>query len=143
MSWTHCLAIQHATKRLAGPPFTRGSRGYAAAQPMFFLIIKKSDSQLLYIQESPKSAARAAYFRVRLFNYLSLFSAASFFRLKHANLPNKTSGTSNIHLCTSKTTSFIMNSMKLVIPLHSLYWSIHTKDESKRGTAFAFIFGVN
>ena len=37
----------------------------------------------------------------------------------------------------------IMNSMKLVIPLHSLYWSIHTKDESKRGTAFAFIFGVN
>ena len=36
-----------------------------------------------------------------------------------------------------------MNSMKLVIPLHSLYWSIHTKDESKRGTAFAFIFGVN
>ena len=37
----------------------------------------------------------------------------------------------------------IMNSTKLVIPLHSLYWSIHTKDESKRGTAFAFIFGVN
>ena len=36
-----------------------------------------------------------------------------------------------------------MNSMKLVIPLHPLYWSIHTKDESKRGTAFAFIFGVN
>ena len=36
-----------------------------------------------------------------------------------------------------------MNSMKLVIPLHSLYWSIHTKDESKRGTAFTFIFGVN
>ena len=36
-----------------------------------------------------------------------------------------------------------VNSMKLVIPLHSLYWSIHTKDESKRGTAFAFIFGVN
>ena len=36
-----------------------------------------------------------------------------------------------------------MNSMKLVIPLHSLYWSIHTKDESKRETAFAFIFGVN
>ena len=40
-------------------------------------------------------------------------------------------------LCTS-----VMNSMKLVIPLLSLYWSIHTKDESKRGTAFAFIFGV-
>ena len=37
----------------------------------------------------------------------------------------------------------VMNSMKVVIPLHSLYWSIHTKDESKRGTAFAFIFGVN
>ena len=37
----------------------------------------------------------------------------------------------------------IMNSMKLVILLHSLYWSIHTKDESKRGTAVAFIFGVN
>ena len=36
-----------------------------------------------------------------------------------------------------------MNSMKLVIPLHSLYWSIHTKDESKRETAFAIIFGVN
>ena len=39
--------------------------------------------------------------------------------------------------------SFFMNSMKLAIPLHSWYWSIHTKDESKRGTAFAFIFGVN
>ena len=37
----------------------------------------------------------------------------------------------------------IMNSMELGIPLHSLYWSIHTKDESKRGIAFAFIFGVN
>ena len=37
----------------------------------------------------------------------------------------------------------LLNSMKLVIPLHSLYWSIHTKDESKRGTAFAFIFCVN
>ena len=36
-----------------------------------------------------------------------------------------------------------MNSMKLVILLNLLYWSIHTKDESKRGTAFAFIFGVN
>ena len=35
------------------------------------------------------------------------------------------------------------NSMELVIPLHWLCWSIHTKDESKRGTAFAFIFGVN
>ena len=28
-----------------------------------------------------------------------------------------------------------MNSMKLVIPLQSLYWSIHTKDESKRSSA--------
>ena len=36
-----------------------------------------------------------------------------------------------------------MNSTKLVIPLCSLYWSIHTKDESKRGSAFAFIIGVN
>ena len=36
-----------------------------------------------------------------------------------------------------------MNSKKLVIPLHSLYWSNHTKDESKRGTVFAFIFDVN
>ena len=36
-----------------------------------------------------------------------------------------------------------MNFMKVVIPLDLLYWSIHTKDESKRGTAFAFIFGVN
>ena len=35
-----------------------------------------------------------------------------------------------------------MNSVKLVILLRSLYWSIHTKDERKRGTAFAFIFGV-
>ena len=34
-----------------------------------------------------------------------------------------------------------MNSMKVFIPL--LYWSIHTKDEGKHGTAFAFIFGVN
>ena len=49
-------------------------------------------------------------------------------------------------MCTrdlGKVFSHIVNSMKLVIPLHSLYWSIHTKDESKRGTAFAFIFGVN
>ena len=33
--------------------------------------------------------------------------------------------------------------MKLFISSHSLYWSIHTKDESKRCSAFAFIFGVN
>ena len=39
--------------------------------------------------------------------------------------------------------SHIMNSMKLVIPLHSLHWSIHTKDESKCRNTFAFIFGVN
>ena len=37
----------------------------------------------------------------------------------------------------------IMNSIRLVILLHSFYWSIQTKDESKRGSAFAFIFGVN
>ena len=30
----------------------------------------------------------------------------------------------------------------IIIPLHSLYWSIDTKDESKLGTAFTFIFGV-
>ena len=50
-----------------------------------------------------------------------------------------------------------MNSMKLVIPLHFFFMkkdskrccdtttpeSIHTNDESKRGSAFAFIFGVN
>ena len=50
-----------------------------------------------------------------------------------------------------------MNAMKLVIPLHFISGkkdskrccdtttpeSIHTKDESKRGSAFAFIFGVN
>ena len=29
--------------------------------------------------------------------------------------------------------------MKLVIPLHSLYWSIHTKDESKHGTAYGSV----
>ena len=52
---------------------------------------------------------------------------------------------------------YSMNSMKLVIPLHFISWkktskrccdtttpeSIHTKDESKCGSAFAFIFGVN
>ena len=48
--------------------------------------------------------------------------------------------TNFMYMCTRKD---IMNSMKLVIPLHSLYWSIYTKDESKRGSAFAFIFGVN
>ena len=37
----------------------------------------------------------------------------------------------------------IMNYLKLVIPLHSLYWSVHAKDETKHGMAFAFIFGVN
>ena len=36
----------------------------------------------------------------------------------------------------------LMNSKKRVILLHSLYWLIHTKDESKHGTVFAFIFGV-
>ena len=37
----------------------------------------------------------------------------------------------------------VMNAMKLVNPLHSLYWSIHTKDKSKHRSTFAFIFGVN
>ena len=51
----------------------------------------------------------------------------------------------------------VMSSMKLVIPLHFISWKkdskrcfhatapvlIHTKDESKRGSAFTFIFGVN
>ena len=36
-----------------------------------------------------------------------------------------------------------MNSMKFVIPLHSLYGSIHPKDEGKQRTTFAFQFGVN
>ena len=35
------------------------------------------------------------------------------------------------------------NMIRAVKRLHSMYWSIHTKDESKRETAFAFIFGVN
>ena len=42
--------------------------------------------------------------------------------------------------------TIVMDSMKLVITLHSLDWvNSHqrTKDESKRGTAFAFIFDVN
>ena len=42
---------------------------------------------------------------------------------------------STIQLC--------INFTKFVILLHSLHWSVHTKDASKRGTAFAFIFGVN
>ena len=49
----------------------------------------------------------------------------------------------NISIPEASKHHLVMNSMKLVIPLHSLYWSIHTKDESIRGTAFAFIFGVN
>ena len=35
------------------------------------------------------------------------------------------------------------NMIRTVNRLHSLYWSIHTKDESKRDFVFAFIFGVN
>ena len=56
-----------------------------------------------------------------------------------------------------KKTACHMNSMKIIIPLHHISLkkdskqccdtttpkSIHTKDESKRGFAFAFIFGVN
>ena len=37
----------------------------------------------------------------------------------------------------------INNMIRDINRLHSWYWSIHTKDESKRETAFAFIFGVN
>ena len=45
-------------------------------------------------------------------------------------------------------TSFSDISRKCISPnmiraVNRLYWSIHTKDESKRETAFAFIFGVN
>ena len=57
----------------------------------------------------------------------------------------------------SLTIWYSMKSTKLVIPLHFISWnkdskrccdtatpeSIHTKDESKRGSTFAFIFGVN
>ena len=60
---------------------------------------------------------------------------------------------SKVQVCRLK----IMNSMKLVIPLHFISRkktpndccdttspeSIHTKDESKRDSAFAFVFGVN
>ena len=45
-----------------------------------------------------------------------------------------------------KINSYIINvnhEFHEICQLHSLYWSIHTKDESKRGIAFAFIFGVN
>ena len=60
------------------------------------------------------------------------------FKCPYANI-----GTYYKYLVHSFSIHTTMNSMKLVIPLHSLYWSIHTKDESKRGTEFAFIFGVN
>ena len=43
----------------------------------------------------------------------------------------------------NKLKSHHLKSIKRVIPYHSLFWSIHTKNESKRGTAFAFIYGVN
>ena len=60
-------------------------------------------------------------------------------------------------LCKMRIKTSHTNSMKIVILLHFISWkkdskwccntttpeSIHTKDESKRGTAFAFIFGVN
>ena len=64
--------------------------------------------------------------------------------------------TNSMKTCNSITFYFMKNSFsdirrKWILPnmisavnqLHSLYWSIHTKDESKRGIAFAFIFGVN
>ena len=37
----------------------------------------------------------------------------------------------------------LLNMIRALSGSHSLSWSIHTKDESKRETAFAFIFGVN
>ena len=63
----------------------------------------------------------------------------------------------SMETCNSVTFYFMKNSFsvisnKWILPnmirvvkarLHSLYWSIHTKDESKRDSAFAFIFGVN
>ena len=62
----------------------------------------------------------------------------------HANLQFR-------HVLFHKKTNFLTlagsgilpNMIRAVNRLHSLYWSIHTKDESKRETAFAFIFGVN
>ena len=62
------------------------------------------------------------------------------------NAPDSVPGADSVTNKVSKnipTYIVLMNSMKLVIPLHSLYWSIHTKDESKLENAFAFIFGVN
>ena len=56
----------------------------------------------------------------------------------------------SMQTCNSVTFYFMKKQIFLVwIPWNlsfcyiHLYWSIHTKDESKRGTAFAFIFGVN
>ena len=35
-TWLPHLVVQHATSRLTVPPLTCGSRGFAAAQPMFY-----------------------------------------------------------------------------------------------------------
>ena len=77
-----------------------------------------------------------------------LILAGSAFYLIYENKTwrnDKFHGIHDLHLYTHclQRRQWNMNSMKLVIPLHSLSWPIHTKDESKRGTAFAFIFGVN
>ena len=37
----------------------------------------------------------------------------------------------------------LMNSKKHVIPLHSLYWSIHIKDESTHGSVSEVLLDVN
>ena len=72
---------------------------------------------------------------------LSLYGLTNFSTPSVYSSPGVTNGHNHPHTLTP--TDLFMNSMKLVIPLHLLYWSIHTKDESKRGSAFAFIFGVN
>ena len=47
-------------------------------------------------------------------------------------------------MCSSPSTTWIQwIPWNLSFRYISLYWSIHTKDETKRGTEFAFIFGVN
>ena len=75
----------------------------------------------------------ASFWRQRKLKWIGTFCASITFWIKNYPLIVKVSWSALL----------LMNSMKLVFPLHSLYWSIHTKDESKRETAFAFIFGVN
>ena len=45
--------------------------------------------------------------------------------------------------CHSVTFYFVKNDSKRCCDTSTMPESIHTKDESKRGSAFAFIFGVN